>query len=159
MISVMKKRGFLIMMVLLIGVGLSASEKVAEKVAPRSAEGSPAAEAARHPAITDPNVYIPLREGMTTMEMRFVDLQIMAAEDKVDFKAVQKALEQMETASKKIRKVNPSDALVEPLQKLSDQIGGLQRDARRKDRAALKGNLDRLFETCFKCHQAHAPLM
>jgi len=112
-----------------------------------------------HRAITDPEVYIPLREEMTRMEMKFVDIQIMAAEDKIDFKAVQKALDQMETASKKIRAVNPSDTLTEPLQKLSDQIDGLQRNAKGKDRTALKGNLDLLFETCFKCHQAHAPLM
>lgn len=114
---------------------------------------------ARHAPITDPKVYIPLREEMNHMEMRFVDVQIMAAEEKVDFKAMQKALAEMEQASKKIRSINPNEALTEPLEKLGDQLKGLQRDARRKDLSSLKGNLDRLFQTCFKCHQAHAPMM
>jgi len=145
MISVMKKRLFLAFAVLLAGSAVAA-EKVAKTDAPI------------HPSITDPEIYIPLREGMTALEMRFVDLQIMATEDKVDYKAVKKALDDMEASSKKIRKVNPSEALREPLEKLGAQLDGLQRDAKRRDLAALKGNLDLLFQTCFKCHQAHAPL-
>jgi cytochrome c556 len=112
-----------------------------------------------HPEIKDPAVYIPLREEMTRMEMRFVDAQILAAEDKVDFRAVQRALDEMERASRKIHKVITDGGLQESLQKLGTQIDGLQRDARRRDRNALKGDLDRLFETCFKCHQTHAPMM
>lgn len=149
MITFMKKTGLWVAVSLLAAAALGAREKAA----------SPPADPSWHPAITDPKVYIPLREEMTAMEMRFVDVQIMAAEDKVDFKAVQKALEEMETASKKIRKINPSDVLREPLEKLGSQLEGLQRNARRKDLAALKGNLDLLFQTCFKCHQSHAPLM
>jgi cytochrome c556 len=113
-----------------------------------------------HPEIKDPAVYIPLREEMTRMEMKFVEVQILAAEDKVNFRAVQKALDEMELASKKIRKVMPGGGgLQEALQKLGSQLDGLQRDSRRRDLNALKGNLDRLFETCFKCHQTHAPMM
>jgi hypothetical protein len=156
--EIMKRMVFLSAALLLIAGGLVASEK-AGKSTPRSAEGSPAAEAARHPEVTDPKVYIPWREQMTHMEMRFVDLQIMTAQDEVDFKSVQKAVQDMEAASKKIRAINPSEALRDPLEKLGNQLQGMQRDARRKDLPALKGGLDRLFETCFKCHQAHAPLM
>lgn len=130
--------------VLLLAGGLAAKEE-----APKTG----------HPRITDPEVYIPLREEMTRMEMKFVDLQIMAAGDQVDYKAVQAAIDKMEAAAKKIRAVNPSETLREPLEKLSSQIEGLGRDARRKDRVALKADLDRMFETCFKCHQTHAPLM
>lgn len=112
-----------------------------------------------HPQIKDPEVYIPLREEMTHLEMRFVDVQLMSASDKIDFRAVLKALDEMETAAKKIRKVIPDGGLQGALQELSSQIDGLQRDSRRRDRAALKADLDRLFETCFKCHQTHAPMM
>ena len=146
MISVMKRFGFTFIAATLLIVGALGAEQAAPK-----ADG--------HRMITDPKVYIPLREQMTTMEMKFVDVQIMAAEDKIDFKALQKALDQMKTASKKIQAINPSDSLTEPLQKLSGQIDGLQHDTKRKDRAMLKGHLDLVFETCFKCHQAHAPLM
>jgi hypothetical protein len=145
MIFLMNKWSFLACAVLLAGSAIAA-EKAVQKEAPA------------HLSITDPKVYIPLREGMTALEMRFVDLQIMAVEDKVDYKAVKKALEDMEASTRKVRRVNPSQALNEPLEKLAGQIDGLQRDARRKDLAALKGNLDLLFQTCFKCHQAHAPL-
>lgn len=112
-----------------------------------------------HAKITDPNIYIPLRENMTEMELKFVDIQILSAADAIDFKAIQKGLDQMEAAAKKIRSINPKENMREPLAKLSDQLGSLKRDVRRKDAASLKANLDRLFETCFKCHQAHAPLM
>ncbi|HSA59104.1 MAG TPA: hypothetical protein VLJ37_05405 [bacterium] len=111
------------------------------------------------PRIKDPEVYIPLREEMTRLEMRFVDIQLLSASDKVDFRVVLKALDEMEAAGNKIRKVMPDGGLQDALKQLSSQIDGLQRDSRRRDRAALKGDLDRLFETCFKCHQTHAPMM
>lgn len=112
-----------------------------------------------HDKITDPKVYIPLREEMTAMEMKFVDIQILAASDKIDYKAIQKGLEEMEASSKKIRAINPKETLREPLEKLTSQLSGLQRSARKKDKETLKANLDGLFETCFKCHQSHAPMM
>lgn len=113
----------------------------------------------RHSSITDPKVYIPLREQMTSMEIKFVDVQIMAAADEVDFKAIQKALAEMEASSKKIRQINPSEAIRDPLEKLTSQLQDLQRSAKRKDLTLLKGRLDGLFASCFKCHQTHAPLM
>src|SRR5262249_32706626 len=99
------------------------------------------------------------REQMTRMEMKFVDVQILAAGDKVDYEAIRRSLEQMEDAAARIKKVNPSDALVEPLKKLTDQLATLKKDARSKHLDALKGHMDLVFETCFKCHQAHAPIM
>jgi len=116
-------------------------------------------KAVAHSGITDPKIYIPLREEMTHMEIKFVELEMLAATKPLDYAAIEASLQTMTESSKKIRSVNQSEVLKEPLKNLTEQLTLLKKDVRGRDAETIKNHLDRLYQTCFRCHETHVPKM
>jgi len=114
---------------------------------------------ASHDSITDPEVYIPLREEMTHMEIRFVELELLTASQPIDYAAIETSLKKMAASSKKIREVNRNEVLKESLKNLADQVTLLEKEIHGKDAKTIRKRLDRLYQNCFRCHETHAPRM
>ncbi len=112
-----------------------------------------------HAQATDPQTVLKLRDKMTDMETRFLELQILIKSSHVDFDKVGVALTEFQRTAEGIQKVNPEKALDKPLQDLAGQISGLQKYVKRQDPISLRSGIDGLYDSCFKCHSTHAPLM
>ncbi len=102
-----------------------------------------------------------LRQNMTLMEGQYINLQILTKSNGMDYDQILKALEKMEGHAQKIRQINgKSDAneiLDQPLVDLDSQIAGLKKYIVSRNPIRLRKGIDRLYSSCFRCHEAHAP--
>ena len=112
-----------------------------------------------HGRFKDPKVYIPLREEMTRMEMGYVNLEMLSSGDTIKDEEIIVSIEKMQDALGKIQKINPDERLTEALGKLSQQLTDLKRQKPSQNPKLFKLGLDQMFQTCFRCHSQHAPLM
>jgi hypothetical protein len=98
-----------------------------------------------------------LRQNMTLMEGRYINLQILTNSNGVNYDRILKSLDQMQVYAGKIRLINTNKDLDRPLVDLDKQIGSLKKYAVQQNPIRLRKGIDNLYSTCFRCHEAHAP--
>ncbi len=110
-----------------------------------------------HPEGSSVEATVPLREAMTRMEAQYLKLAILSSESAMDYNALREGLDNMQSAAQRARKINTNQALDQPLKDLSGRVSRLNRFLEKQDPIRLKKGIDGLYDSCFRCHEAHAP--
>lgn len=110
-----------------------------------------------HSQINNPMLVMQLHQQMDFLRNKFGQLEDDYSQDVIDYARVAEAVKQMDATRMTIRKIVPDKEWTDPLLGLSRGLRSIQKAAEEEDSKILRGALDNLYNSCFRCHSANAP--